>query len=50
MASLAWTALTADDRSIGAGIALMRARSIREAREAAADYVAPSLNLTLADA
>lgn len=49
VASLAWTALTADDRSIGAAIGLMKARSIREAREAARGFVAPSLNLTLAD-
>ena len=49
VASLAWTALTEDDRSIGAAIGLMRARSIREARVAAANFVAPSLNLTLAD-
>ena len=49
VASLAWTALTADDPSIGAAIALMRAHSIREARVAAAGFVAPSLNLTLAD-
>ncbi|HMQ91927.1 MAG TPA: penicillin acylase family protein [Amaricoccus sp.] len=49
VASLAWTGLTAEDRSIGAGIALMRAHSIREARKAAEEIVAPSLNLTLAD-
>ena len=49
VATLAWTALTAEDRSVGAAIALMRAHSIREAREAIADFVAPSLNVTLAD-
>jgi penicillin amidase len=49
VASLAWTALTPDDRSIGAAIELMRAHSIAEAREAARDQIAPSLNLTLAD-
>lgn len=49
VASLAWTALTADDRSVGAAIALMRAHSIREARTAAKDFLAPSMNLTLAD-
>ena len=49
MASLAWTALTAEDRSVGAAIALMRAHSIAEAREATRDYLAPSLNVTLAD-
>ena len=41
VAALAWTALTAEDRSVGAAIALMRAHSIEEAREAARDYVAP---------
>ncbi len=49
VAALAWTALTADDRSVGAAIALMRAHSVGEAREAIRDYVAPSLNVTLAD-
>lgn len=49
VAALAWTALTAEDKSIGAAISLMRAHTIREARVAAADFVAPSLNLTLAD-
>ncbi len=49
VASLAWTALTGTDGSIGAAIALMRSHSIREARAAAAGFVAPSLNLTLAD-
>ena len=50
VASLAWTALEAEDRSIGAAIALMRAGSVREARRAARDYVAPAQMLTLADA
>ncbi len=50
VATLAWTALTADDRSVGAAIELMQAKSVREAREAARDFLAPSLNLTLADA
>jgi penicillin amidase len=49
VAALAWTGLTADDGSVGAAIALMRARTIAEAREAARGHVAPSLNLTLAD-
>ena len=49
VAALAWTALTAEDRSTGAAIALMRAHSIEAARLAARDHVAPSLNLTLAD-
>jgi penicillin G amidase len=49
-ASLAWTALSREDRSIGAAIALMRAGSVREGEEAARDHLAPSLMLTLADA
>ena len=49
VAALAWTALTPEDGSLGAAIRLMRAHSIREAREAARGHVAPSLNLTLAD-
>ena len=49
VATLAWTALTGDDRSMSAVIGLMHARSIREAREAVRDYRAPSLNVTLAD-
>ncbi|TPE53824.1 penicillin acylase family protein [Amaricoccus solimangrovi] len=49
VASLAWTALTPEDGSIAAAIELMRAHSIREAREAARDVIAPSMNLTLAD-
>ena len=32
VAALAWTALTAEDRSVGAAIALMRAHSIRRRR------------------
>jgi penicillin G amidase len=49
VASLAWTGLAVEDRSIEAAIGIMRARSIREAREAARGHVAPSLMLTLAD-
>lgn len=49
VASLAWTGLVAEDRSIEAAIDLMRAGSIREARRAARGHVAPSLMLTLAD-
>ncbi|MFO1141128.1 MAG: penicillin acylase family protein [Amaricoccus sp.] len=49
VAALAWTALTADDRSMGAAIGLMQAHSIAEAREAIRDLVAPSQNVTLAD-
>jgi penicillin G amidase len=49
VASLAWTGLTSQDRSVAAAIALMRAQSIREARNAARDLVAPSNMITLAD-
>ncbi len=47
--SLAWTALTPQDGSIGAAIELMRAHTIAEAREAARGLIAPSQMLTLAD-
>lgn len=50
VASLAWTGFAEEDRSIAAGIALMRARSIREGREATKGLVAPSQMVTLADA
>jgi penicillin amidase len=50
VATLAWTALTAEDRSIGAALGLMRAGSVAEARQAARDVVAPSQNITIADA
>jgi penicillin G amidase len=49
VASLAWTGLVAEDRSVEAGLALMRAGSVREARQAARGHVAPSLMLMLAD-
>ena len=49
VAVLAWTGLSAEDRSVGAAIALMRARSIAEARAATSGHRAPSLNVTLAD-
>lgn len=49
VASLAWTGLAVEDRSIEAAIGVMRAGSIRAAREAARHHLAPSLMLTLAD-
>ncbi len=49
VAVLAWTALTAKDRSVSASIALMRAHTIAEGREATREYLAPSLNVTMAD-
>ena len=47
--SLGWTALSGQDTSIEAAIAIMRAHSVDEAIEAAEDYIAPAQNLTLAD-
>ena len=47
--SLSWTALTGDDPSASAAMAMMRAHTIKEAITAAAPYVAPAQNLTLAD-
>jgi len=49
VATLAWTGLAVEDRSIEAAIGVMRAGSIRAAREAARHHLAPSLMLTLAD-
>ncbi|MEM8572229.1 MAG: penicillin acylase family protein [Pseudomonadota bacterium] len=49
VASLAWTGFTAQDRSIGAAMGLMRARSIQEARDALRELVVPSQMVTLAD-
>jgi len=49
VAALAWTALSPSDTSVGAGLALMRARSVPEALTAGARFVAPSQNLTVAD-
>ncbi|HEU0221889.1 MAG TPA: penicillin acylase family protein [Paracoccaceae bacterium] len=50
VAALAWTALTAEDRSIASLIGLMRAHSVEEARAVLADAVAPSQNVIMADA
>lgn len=47
--SLSWTLLTEKDRSMSAGIGIMRAQTVMEGIAAAADYVAPSQTLTLAD-
>ncbi|WP_371169159.1 penicillin acylase family protein [Aliiroseovarius sp. 2305UL8-7] len=47
--SVNWTLLTADDRSMSAAIGLMRAKTVMQGIAAGADYVAPSLTLTLAD-
>ncbi|RVT84412.1 penicillin acylase family protein [Rhodobacteraceae bacterium CCMM004] len=48
--SLAWTALSPDDTSMTAALALMRAGSVAEAIAAAEDFVAPAQNLILVDA
>ncbi|WP_193141178.1 MULTISPECIES: penicillin acylase family protein [unclassified Meridianimarinicoccus] len=49
VASLAWTALTPDDRTMTAGMHLMQQRAVAPAIEAMAEYVAPAQNLVLAD-
>ncbi|WP_068114528.1 penicillin acylase family protein [Tropicimonas marinistellae] len=49
VAALAWTGLDAADRSVSAGMKLMRAGSVEEGRAAGHDYVAPALNMALAD-
>lgn len=50
VASLAWTALSAEDRSLGAALDLMRARSVEDAAEVGADVLAPGQNVAVADA
>ena len=47
--SLGWTALSPRDTSMTASMELMRSGSVREAIRAAEGFVAPSLNLTVAD-
>ncbi len=47
--SMAWTGLEEADRSVQAGIDLMRARTVDEARGAMANMVAPANNVTVAD-
>ncbi|NOX73717.1 MAG: penicillin acylase family protein, partial [Alphaproteobacteria bacterium] len=49
VASLSWTALVADDRSMTAALRLMGAGNVYDAIEAVRDYTAPSQNLILAD-
>lgn len=48
--ALAWTALTAEDRSIEAVLGLMRASTIEEGAEALRAHVAPAQNVIMADA
>ena len=50
VASVSWTALSAKDRSMSAAIALMQAGSVEEGVAAGRDFLAPAMNLTLADA
>ncbi|GAB5436883.1 penicillin acylase family protein [Falsiruegeria mediterranea] len=47
--SLGWTALSPRDSSLTASMDLMRSNTVREAIRAAETFVAPSLNLTVAD-
>jgi penicillin amidase len=49
VAALSWTALTAGDTSMTAALRLMQAKSVDEAIEAGALFVAPAQNLMLAD-
>jgi penicillin amidase len=49
VAALEWTALSAADTSMTAGLQLMTSQSVAEAMEAGRLFVAPSQNLTLAD-
>ncbi|WP_432450155.1 penicillin acylase family protein [Aliiroseovarius marinus] len=47
--SINWTLLTEEDRSISAGLKMMRAKTVMEGIAAGADYVAPSQTLTMVD-
>lgn len=49
VATLNWTALTEEDRSITAAINIMYARSVQGAMAAGEDMVAPALNMVLVD-
>ncbi|MFN3614806.1 MAG: penicillin acylase family protein, partial [Rubrimonas sp.] len=48
--ALAWTALTAEDRSIEAVLGLMRARTIEQGAAALRRHLAPAQNVIMADA
>ena len=50
VATVGWTVLDADDRSMTAGIRLMQAQTVAEAIEAGRAFKAPAQNLTIADA
>ncbi|GGE24793.1 penicillin acylase [Primorskyibacter flagellatus] len=49
VASVSWTALEVDDKTVAAGIRLMSAGNIEEALEALRGTAAPAQNVTLAD-
>ncbi|MDO6731936.1 penicillin acylase family protein [Marinovum sp. 2_MG-2023] len=49
VAALSWTALADRDTTLSAGVALMYAQTLEDARAAGEAYVAPSQMLTLAD-
>lgn len=49
VAALNWTALSPKDTSMSAGMALMMAKSVQGAADAAQTFIAPSQNLMLAD-
>lgn len=49
VAALEWTALDTQDASISAAVSLMQAHSMEEAVSAGERFVAPVMNLTLAD-
>ena len=49
VAALSWTALTAEDPSMSAALNLMQAHSVEEGIAAGKDFVAPAVNVTMAD-
>ena len=49
VAAVSWTALSDRDTSMSAALAINRARSIEEAIAAGEQFIAPAMNLTLAD-
>ncbi|MEM6973876.1 MAG: penicillin acylase family protein [Pseudomonadota bacterium] len=49
VAALRWTALTDEDKTVSAALALMRAGTVREAIDTAKGVVAPAQNVVLAD-
>ena len=49
VASLGWTALSPADTSMTAGLRLMQAKTVQDALEGSALYIAPAQNLTVVD-